>query len=67
MKDTTHPVYGIVRLGIYMTGLVLTLMLTSTKFDETELYTIITMFLIGTGAEGLHQYLHVLKAQSNSD
>lgn len=49
----SHPIWSIIRLTILMASLVLILYLTASKFDETELRTIITMFVIGSGAETL--------------
>lgn len=53
MTSLTHPVWSICRLSIYMAALSFVLWLNAANFDETELKTIITMFLVGGGAEGL--------------
>lgn len=54
MPDTRHyhPLWGILRLLIVMTALTITLLLNASKFDETEIKTIITMFLVAGSAEG---------------
>lgn len=40
-----------------MVALVLTLYLNASSFDDTEIRTIITMFLIAAGAEGASSFL----------
>lgn len=52
ISSPKHPVWGIARLLIVMTALVVTLWLNASHFDETELKTIITMFIIAASAEG---------------
>ena len=52
IHNPEHPIWGITRLLIVMTALVVTLWLNASNFDETELKTIITMFIVAAGAEG---------------
>ena len=47
-----HPIWALIRLSILMLTLSGVLWLTATDFDVTEVRTIITIFLIYTGAEG---------------
>jgi len=51
MNDASHPVWSVLRLGIVMIALTVTLWVNASTFDETEIKTIITMFLIAGGAE----------------
>lgn len=57
MKDPSHPIWSLLRLLIMMLALIVVLWMNAEKFDKTEVQTIITMFLIGAGAEGVTQYL----------
>lgn len=57
MKEATHPIWPIIRLVVIMVGLTAVLYLTANNFDSTELKTIITMFLIGSGVEGVSAVL----------
>ena len=41
------------RLAVLMVALVFILWLNATKFDKTEIQTILTMFFVAAGAEGL--------------
>ena len=52
MANANHPIWMLVRLTIVMTTLVVVLMLTASKFDESELRTILTMFIALAGLEG---------------
>ena len=53
IHNSTHPVWSLLRLVVMVTGLTLVLWLSASEFDNTELQTIIGMFLIGGAAEGL--------------
>jgi hypothetical protein len=56
-----HPFWGIARLFIFMLALVCVLYLNASHFDVTEIKTIITMFIIAAGAEGVTGFLSQLK------
>ena len=53
MNSSNHPVWPIIRLGVMLGFLTLILYLTAHQFDQTELKTIIAMFVGGAAAEGL--------------
>jgi predicted RND superfamily exporter protein len=57
MKEPSHPIWSLSRLTVVMIALVSTLWLNASHFDETEIRTIITMFLVAAGAEGGVQFL----------
>ena len=52
MTDPKHPIWSIVRLTVMMTALTTILYLTASKFDATELRTIVMTFVAGLGIEG---------------
>ena len=53
LQHSDHPIWSLIRLTILMIALTTILYFTANKFDETEIRTIITMFLITAGMEGL--------------
>lgn len=53
MKDANHPIWAIVRMALILATLVVVLWLNASHFDDTEIRTIVTMFLALLGAEGL--------------
>ncbi len=53
MSDPNHPIWPIVRLTILMTALTITLWLTASNFDYTEIRTIIITFLFAGTSEGV--------------
>ena len=55
MNDAKHPLWSLLRLVVVMTSLTLTLYINASNFDATEIRTIITMFLIAAGTEGLNR------------
>ena len=57
MEKPSHPIWSIARLFIVMVSLCFTLYVNASHFDETELKTIITMFLVAAGAEGVSSFL----------
>lgn len=52
MMSPGHPIWMLIRLTIVMTTLVMVLYLTASKFDESELRTILAMFIALAGIEG---------------
>ena len=50
--EGTHPIWSIVRLVVLMTALTLVLWITATKFDQTEIKTIVYTFLAAASGEG---------------
>ena len=53
MGAANHPAWPIIRLAVVLAFLTVILYLTAHKFDNTEIRTIIGMFLAGAAAEGL--------------
>lgn len=49
--------YALIRLGIIMATLVTTLWLTASKFDGTEIRTIVVVFLAAVSVEGAGVFL----------
>lgn len=52
MKNPNHPIWGIIRLAVLMVSLVIVLWMNATNFDETELRSIVIVFLVAAGSEG---------------
>jgi len=50
-KPANHPVWGFARLVVVMLTLSITLFLTASNFDKTEVQTIIITFLVAAGVE----------------
>ena len=61
MPDANHPLWPIVRLAVMMAALTGVLYVTAAKFDETELKTIVYVFLFAAGVEGVPQVLGRLR------
>ena len=57
MPEANHPLWPIVRLAVMMAALTGVLYVTANKFDETELKTIVYVFLFAAGVEGVPQVL----------
>lgn len=55
MENANHPMWAFARLTVVMVALTIILSLTAQRFDNTELQTILTMFLVVAGAEGVGQ------------
>ena len=53
LHEPNHPIWPLLRLTVMMIALTIVLYLSAHTFDNTELTTILTMFLIGAGIEGL--------------
>ena len=51
MHDSSHPIWAIIRTAVLLLALVVVLWLNATNFDDTEIRTIIAMFLAAIGAE----------------
>lgn len=56
LSDPSHPMWSLLRLLILMASLLAILMLVAEKFDDTELKTIVGMFMVAGGIEGFTQY-----------
>lgn len=65
MKEASHPIWSLLRLLIFMVALVATLWLNASKFDATELKTIITMFIVAGGAEWAPQLIRGLTGKKD--
>ena len=57
MRDASHPIWSLARLVVLMVTLTVTLMLTASQFDGTEIRTIVVTFVAGAGVEGVGQFL----------
>lgn len=62
LADPGHPLWSIIRLTVLMIALVSVLYLNASQFDDTELRTIITMFMVAGGAEGITQIVKGLRS-----
>lgn len=49
----SHPIWNLIRLSVVMIALTAILWFTASKFDQTEIQTIITMFIAAAGVEGV--------------
>lgn len=58
-NDHGHPIYALARVLIYMTSLTVLMAWNAQDFDITEIRTIVPMFLIASGAEGLSQLARI--------
>lgn len=63
LHSASHPIWSIVRLAVLMGALIVVLYLTATKFDQTEIKTIIYTFFAAAGGEGA---ITAIKAVLNS-
>lgn len=52
MPEGTHPIWSIIRLVVLMAALTGVLYITATKFDQTEIKTIVYTFLAAASGEG---------------
>ena len=60
-KKPAHPIWGMIRSVIYMGTLCLILWINANSFDETEVKTIMWMFVVGAGSEGIGHHMSRLK------
>ena len=52
MNSPTHPIWAIIRLGMLMFVLTIVLWLNASKFDATEVKTLVEYFLVAASLEG---------------
>jgi hypothetical protein len=57
MPDAKHPIWSLIRLTIIMVTMCFVLWMNATKFDETEIRSIVTVFFVAAGVEGIGNYL----------
>lgn len=57
ISTPAHPMWGMLRLIIYMGTLCFILWFNAQHFDKTEGQTIMWMFIVGAGSEGLEHIL----------
>lgn len=57
MYEPNHPVWNLARLCVLMIALTLILWMTASRFDATELRTIILTFIAAAGVEALSRVL----------
>lgn len=55
--NPNHPIWGLARIGLVLTALTVTLALSASHFDSTEIQTIGIMFGTVVGAEVLPKFL----------
>ena len=67
MKDPAHPVWSLARMTISLIALSVILALTANVFDETEIITIIGMFMVLGGVEGTSIAQYVRGHRRNTD
>lgn len=68
IPQPAHPVWSILRLAVVMAALTAILFVTANKFDDTEIRTIIYVFLFAAGVEGVPQVAgKVARALSRKD
>lgn len=60
-EDANHPIYSLIRSAIYLIALTVILWLTASRFDGTELRTILYMFLAAAGAEVVPKAINALR------
>lgn len=53
MKNPDHPIWAVIRMSLILGTLIFVLWMNASHFDDTEIKTILTMFLALLGAEGL--------------
>jgi hypothetical protein len=64
--DFTHPVWSFGRVALLCVALVVILYFTAKDFDETELRTVIGLFLFGGAQEGVFQFIGKLFGRKGS-
>jgi hypothetical protein len=52
-KPANHPAWGFARLVAVMVTLITTLYMTATNFDDTEVQSIVILFLVAAGVESV--------------
>jgi len=62
-----HPMWNMLRLAIYMSTLCIVLYVNAQHFDKTEGKTIIWMFVVGAGSEGVGQIVSRLMGKKIKD
>jgi hypothetical protein len=55
MPSSDHPLWPLIRIAIYMAALLGTLYFNASQFDATEIKSLVTMFLVAAGTEGIGQ------------
>lgn len=65
LHERNHPIWSLARLVVTMVALVTTLWLNASHFDETEIKTLITMFLVAASAEGVTQFVGQFKREDS--
>jgi len=58
--ETTHPIWSIIRVVVFVTALVIILLMTSSNFDETEMKTVAIVACVGVLMECLINYFQNL-------
>ena len=53
LHDPNHPIWALARLIVMMVALTVVLKFQAQNFDKTEIQTIITMFVVAGGVEGV--------------
>lgn len=53
MPESAHPIWSIIRLAVIMVAMCFVLYLNASKFDETEIRSIVTVFFVAAGSEAI--------------
>jgi len=57
MHDPKHPIWAIIRTAIMLVALAFVLWINASNFDDTEIRTIVAMFLAAIGAETATKFM----------
>jgi hypothetical protein len=57
MHDPKHPIWAIIRTTIILIALTFVLWINASNFDDTEIRTIVAMFLAAIGAETATKFM----------
>ena len=63
MNSPGHPFWAVLRFALLMTAMCVTLWLTASDFDATEVRTIATMFLAAGATEGGVQLIRMFQGK----
>lgn len=60
-EDPKHPIYPLLRFTVALVSLTVILAVSASNFDITEIRTIIAMFIVLAGGEGLIGFFQRMK------
>lgn len=67
IHSATHPIWPLLRLVVMVSALTAVLWMNASEFDNTELQTIIGMFLIGGATEGVSAIAGIFTRKGQPD